>query len=55
MFDISASTFSQVLRFVYTDTIRPASLPEALELFERAKFYGMPGLGAACEQCVTTL
>lgn len=50
MHDIPASTFSQVLRFVYTDTINPASVQEALDLYQLAKFYGLPGLGAVCER-----
>lgn len=50
VFDVPASTFSQVLRFVYTDTISPASVHEALDLFQLAKFYGLPALGTACER-----
>src|SRR5689334_1296013 len=51
---ISAFSFMQVLKFIYTDHLGIPSLDTCLELLYFGKFYGLPTMEWICERYCTS-
>jgi hypothetical protein len=50
--NVDLPQMAQILRFIYTDTVKPADVPQALQLVELSRYYGLSGLRLACQDYI---
>lgn len=50
--NIDLPLMGQILRFIYTDAVKPADVPQALQLVELSRYYGLSGLRLACQDYI---